>query len=255
LLILSAGFFAWAALVLATGGTQWRIAGILFRSRDPGRALAIGLVLFLCAAFFFRESFSRDTDRVAAVLRRALPALALCCALVLGLHAVRYGTFTAGGSDSFAYVSLAYAWANGLLPRALPIPISVPWPSGDASLAPLGYVLGPRPHTMVPSYAPGLPLMMAAALLIGGACGPFLVVPLCAALTVWLTFLLGRRTGGPWAGILAAMFVVTSPIVLFQSLWPMTDVPAAALWTGAVLSALGGSRRSALTTGLWTAAA
>ena len=69
---------------------------------------------------------------------------------------------------------------------------------------------------MVPSYAPGLPLMMAAALVFG-ACGPFLVVPLCAALVVWLAFLLGRRTGGPWAGILAALLVATSPIVLFQS--------------------------------------
>src|SRR5258708_9612495 len=106
---------------------------------------------------------------------------------------------------------------------------------------------------MVPTYAPGLPLMMAAALA-SGACVPVGVAPLCSALVVWLTFLLGRRTGGPWAGLLAAMFVVTSPIVLFQSMWPMSHIPAAALWTGAALAALGGSRRSSLTAGLWTAA-
>src|SRR5258708_17110659 len=106
---------------------------------------------------------------------------------------------------------------------------------------------------MVPTYAPGLPLMMAAALA-SGACVPVGVAPLCSALVVWLTFLLGRRTGGPWAGLLAAMFVVTSPIVLFQSMWPMSDIPAAALWTGAALAALGGSRRSSLTAGLGTAA-
>src|SRR5260370_3364567 len=93
--------------------------------------------------------------------------------------------------------------------------------------------------------------MMAAALAFG-ACGPLLVVPLCAAVLVWLTFLLGRRVGGPWAGIVAAILVVTSPIVLFQSLWPMSDVPAATLWTGATLAALGNSRRSALATGAWT---
>jgi hypothetical protein len=213
-----------------------------------------GLVLLVIHAIAFRNSFLSDTDRSAVVLRRLLPALALCCALVLGVHAIRYGTFTAGGSDSSGYLSQAYAWASGSLLRPLPLPISVPWPNSEASLAPLGYSPGSEPHTMAPSYAPGLPLMMAAALVFG-ACGPFLVVPLCAALTVWLTFLLGRRTGGPWAGALAAVFVATSPIVLFQSLPPMSDVPSAALWTGAALAALGASRRSALATGLWTAAA
>ncbi len=253
LLILSAACLGWAALVAATGGIQWRIAGVALRSREPERALVAGLVLLLVYAFVFRESFSRDTDRVVAVLERRLAGLALGCALGLSLQAVCFGSFTAGGSDSFGYVSQAYGWAKGTLPRPEPIPMSVPWPAGDASLAPLGYRAGRQPHTMVPTYAPGLPLMMAAALA-SGACGPFLVVPLCSALVVWLTFLLGRRTGGPWAGLLAAMFVVTSPIVLFQSMWPMSDIPAAALWTGAALAALGGSRRSSLTAGLWTAA-
>jgi hypothetical protein len=253
LLILSAALLAWAALVLATGGIQWRIAGVLFRSRDPGRALVLGLVLLLLHALVFRESFARDTDKAASVVRRLLPALALGCALVLAGHAVQYGSFTAGGSDSFGYVSQAYGWAKRTLPRPEPYPIAVPWPSGDASLSPLGYRPGPQPHTMVPTYAPGLPLMMAGALVLGD-CGPFLAVPLCAALTVWLTFLLGRRTAGPWVGILSAVFVATSPVVVFQSMTPMSDVPAAALWTGAALAALGTTRRSALATGLWTAA-
>ena len=254
LLILSAAFVAWAALVLATGGIHWRLAGILFRSRGAARPLTIGVALLLVHAFLFRESFSRDTDRAAAVLRRLLPSLALVCVLVLAALAVRYGTFTAGGSDSYGYVSQAYIWASGSGHRPQPLPISVPWPSGEASLVPLGYGPGPQPRTMVPTYAPGLPMMMAAASVFG-ARGPFLVVPLCAALVVWLTFLLGRRTGGPWAGILAVAFDVTSPIVVFQAMWPMTDVPVAALWTGAALAALGGSRRSALAAGLWTAAA
>lgn len=254
LLILSVAALAWAALVLATGGIQWNIAGVLFRSRDPGRALAIGLVLLVAHAIAFRESFVRDTDRVVVVLRPLLPGLALCCTLALALHDVRYGSFTAGGSDSYGYLSQGYGWANGTMLRPQPFPIALPWPSADASLAPLGYSLGPQPHTMVPIYAPGFPLIMAAALVFG-ACGPFLVVPLCAAVVVWLAFLLGRRTGGPWAGILAAMFVVTSPIVVFQSASPMSDVPSAALWTGAAVAALGGTRRGALGTGLWSAAA
>jgi hypothetical protein len=253
LLIGSAAALAWAVLVAATGGIHWRIAGVVLSSRESSRALAIGVVLFLAHAIVFREAFSRDTGRAVHFVRRLGPGLALCGALMLGAHAIHYGAFTAGGADSFAYVNQAYGWAGGALPRPEPLPISVPWPSGDSSLAPLGYRAGPQPHTMVPSYAPGLPLMMAAALGLG-ACGPFLVVPLCAALAVWLTFLLGRRTGGPWAGILAALLVMTSPIVLFQSVWAMSDVPAAAAWTGAALAALGTSRRSAVATGIWAAA-
>ena len=253
LLIGSAAALAWAALVAATGGIHWRVAGIVLSSRESSRALAIGLVLLLAYAVVFRDTFTRDTDRVSRWLRRVLPGLALCGALAAGGHAIYFGAFTAGGADSFAYVSQAYGWAGGGLPRPQPIPISVPWPSGDSSLAPLGYRAGLQPHTMVPSYAPGLPLIMAAGLVFG-ACGPFMVVPLCAALVVWLTFLLGRKTGGPWAGILAALFAASSPIVLFQSVWAMSDVPAAVCWTGATLAALGSSRRSAVITGLWAAA-
>jgi 4-amino-4-deoxy-L-arabinose transferase-like glycosyltransferase len=94
---------------------------------------------------------------------------------------------------------------------------------------------------------------MAAATFIAGACGPFLVVPLCAALVVWLTFRLGRRTGGVPAGLLSAIFVATSPVVVFQALWPMSDIPAAALWTGAALAALDDRRRGALASGLCAA--
>lgn len=249
LLILSSAALAWAALVVVTGGIQFRLAGALFRSRDPGRALTIGLVLLLLHAALFRESLARDGDRVAASLRRLLPVFALCCALVLGWHAIHFGTFTAGGSDSSGYVTQAYGWAKGAMFRPQPLPMSVPWPSGDASLIPLGYSQTPEPHTMAPIYAPGLPLMMAGALVFG-SCGPFLVVPMCAAAAVWLTFLLGRRTAGPWAGVLAALFVATSPIVLFQSLTPMSDIPSAAFWTGAAVAVLGSSRRSTLVSGL-----
>ena len=83
---------------------------------------------------------------------------------------------------------------------------------------------------------------MALALAVFGACGPFLVSPVFAALFVWLTFRLGTRAGGPTAGLVAALLVSTSPVVLFQTVWPMSDVPAAAVWTGAALVALGFAR-------------
>src|SRR5207253_987377 len=45
-----------------------------------------------------------------------------------------------------------------------------------------------------------------------------------------------------------------SPIVLFQYLFPMSDVPSAAIWTGAMVAALCGTRRRALAAGLLSAA-
>jgi len=253
LLVLSVIALAWGGLVIATGGIEWRIAGVLFRSRAPDRALLIALVLLVTQAVLFSEAFAKDVSRAAATARPFLPLAALLVALMLGFHGIFFGSFVAGGADSYGYVSQAYAWAGGTLPAAQPIPLSVPWPSGDFSLAPLGYRPGITPHTMVPTYAPGLPLVMAA-FLVFGACGPYLVVPACAALVVWLSFALGRRAGGPWAGILAALFVATSPVVTFQAMWPMSDVPAAALWTGAAVAALGDRRRDAFISGLWTAA-
>jgi hypothetical protein len=253
LLVLSIAALAWGALVLATGGIEWRIAGVLFRSRAPDRALLVALTLIVTQALLFKEAFARDVIRASDAIRPLLPSLAIVLAIALASHAVYFGSFVAGGADSYGYVSQAYSWAGGTLPRAQPLPLTVPWPSGDASLAPLGYRPGLQPHTMVPTYAPGLPLLMAAFLIVG-SCGPYLVVPVCAALAIWLTFALGRRADGPWTGALAALFAVTSPIVRFQSMWPMSDVPAAALWTGAAYSALGERRRDAFTCGVWTAA-
>jgi hypothetical protein len=140
------------------------------------------------------------------------------------------------------------------LPGAEPIPVTLPLPfeTSDLMQAPLGYRVGRQPHTIVPTYAPGLPLLMAVAL-VAGACGPFFVVPIMAALFVWFTFKLGRLAGGPAVGAVAAIVLVTSPVVLYQALWPMSDVPAGALWTAAIVFALGGSRRSAAAAGLFTA--
>lgn len=73
LLIGSAAAFVWAALVVATGGVQWRIAGVVVSSRESSRALGLGVVLLLAHAVLFREAFTRDTDRLTGVLRRVLP--------------------------------------------------------------------------------------------------------------------------------------------------------------------------------------
>ena len=89
--------------------------------------------------------------------------------------------FSIGGADSYGYVNQAYDWASGQLPRPIP-DTHAAVPGSDVMQIPLGYRTA-RPHTMVPIYAPGLPLIMAVSLLAGRR-GPFFVVPIVGVLYV-----------------------------------------------------------------------
>jgi hypothetical protein len=244
----------WGAVVAISGGIDARIWTIVIRSRDPFRALSLSFLLFLVQGLFYRRAFTADIDRASEVVLARARAVAACLALALATHAVVFGTFSAGGSDAFGYVNQAYDWAERALPRPIPLSVNLAFDTAEQLQAPLGYRKGPQPQTIVPTYAPGLPLIMAAALVFG-ACGPFLVVPAFAALFVWFTFRLGVRAGGPATGLAAAMVLSVSPVVLYQAVWPMSDIPAGALWTGASLFALGPRRRDSIATGLLTAVA
>jgi hypothetical protein len=94
---------------------------------------------------------------------------------------------------------------------------------------------------------------MALGIVTAGPVGPYLIVPLCAGLFVWITFVLARRMAGPLAGVAAASIAASSPVVLFLSLWPMSDVPAGAAWTAAAAATLTSSRRGAVVAGICTA--
>lgn len=236
-----------------TGGFDTRVLGVDVRSRDPLRPLAAGLLLVLISAVFHRRELIRDLDRALAVVRARSPLMAGLLAVAVAAHGIVFGTFSVGGSDAYGYVNQAYDWVDGALPQAIPLTERLPFDVSDRMQSPLGYREGPRPQTIVPTYAPGLPLMMALALAVFGPCAPFLVSPLAAALFVWLTFRLGVRAGGPTVGLVAAILVSVSPVVLYQTVWPMSDVPAAASWTGAALLALRPQRRDALAAGLLTA--
>ncbi len=250
LLALAAAALAWAAFVFVTGGIEWHLGSFSLRSRDPSRALFAAGVLVLAQGLLYRSAFAHDAARLRR--SRRLPRLVAAAAVVAAAaHAWHFGSFIATGSDAYGYVSQAYGWRTGALPApyALKLPLSEP----DALQTPLGHREGPRPHTMVPTYAPGLPLLMALGMLVLGDLGAWVVVPASAAAFVWFTFLLGRRAAGPAAGAIAAVLAASSPVFLFQSLWPMSDVPAGAAWTGAMAAALGGSRRSAALSGAATA--
>jgi Dolichyl-phosphate-mannose-protein mannosyltransferase len=226
---------------------------VTIRARGAFRPLAGGVALLVLYALLEPRSLREALRDPARAIGRLAPWIVVTLALVTTIDAIRYGAFVASGSDSYGYLSEAYGWAGGHLPRPYDIPLSLPLPSSDWLQTPLGYWPGRTAHTIVPSYAPGFPLLMAMAVKIANPVGPYLVVPLCAGLFVWVTFLLARRIAGPVAGLVAAALAATSPTVLFLSLWVMSDVPAGVMWTAAAAAALADSRRGAVGAGIFTA--
>jgi hypothetical protein len=185
----------------------------------------------------------RSSRRTAALLAAALSLFVLVLTL-------RYGTFVAGGADSYGYVSEAELWEKGRLHVKQPLAAVLPWPNVLDTLCPLGYTPAGR-DTIVPTYSPGLPLLMVVFRKVFGRMGQFYVVPVMAALVVWLSFLLGRKlTGRASVGIAAAVVMASSPPFLSIAMAPMSDVPAAATWTLAVWLALSGSPGASLAAGL-----
>jgi len=170
--------------------------------------------------------------------------------------ALGFGSHAATGSDAYGYVSQARLLRHGTIHQPEPLARIASWPDARISLAPLGYRPAPHGFTNVPTYAPGLPLLMALASLVGGACAVYLVVPVCAGAIVVLTYRLARRVTDPLAALGAAILAATCPAFLFMSMWPMSDVPVTAFWIGALVSASSIDRRGRpVLTGILTAIA
>lgn len=170
----------------------------------------------------------------------AAGACAALVALAIADVGLRWGVLVAGGSDSYGYVSQAELWRRRTLTVQQPIVRPTPWPRAAETWTPLGYRPSPRARDVyVPMYAPGLPLLMAAAQAIAGFCAAFTIVPLCGALTVWLTFVLGRHVfDPPRIAVAGAVLVAASPVFLYQLMNAMSDVPATAFWTLALVMAV-----------------
>jgi hypothetical protein len=185
-----------------------------------------------------------DTIGVARAPPGRMHVVALGLSGLIAVAGIIGGTHAASGADSYGYVSQADLWLAGHLKidqRWLGLPV----PFDDWALSPLGYKPGLEPGTIVPSYSPGLPLLMAGAKLVAGNEGPYFVVPLLGGLTVWLTFVLGRSLFSESVGLAACWLLAVSPAFLFQLMFPMSDVPVAAAWTLALVLAIIGRPLSA----------
>ena len=251
LVVLSWVCFAWALSIAVTGGFVWDVGGWRLASRDPVRPALFGLVLAGgCAALFRRSDVKSDLAWLWQALEQIAPPAALLIAGTALWAGLRWGIFSASGSDCYGYVSQADLWLSGHLRVPEPLGRQMPWPGSGWAFVPLGYTLAKVPDAVVPTYPAGLPILMALFKFVAGPCGPFLVVPVLGAVAVWLAYVLGRDVSGRVAGLLCALLLVSSPAFLYMLMWPMSDVPVTAFWTASLVLAMRPGTSSALGAGL-----
>ena len=260
MLVIAWASLAWALWLIAFGGFDGTVLGIRIRSNNPWRPVLIAVLAltgFVLAGGATRQSplLARIRGWPAALARRPGWIAGGIAALSV-IVAAAGSTRTAGGSDAYGYVSQADLWLNGNLKVPQPWVAQVPWPNREWTFTPLGYrpVERKGEWAIVPTYSPGLPMLMAAAKRVGGQCALFAVVPVLLGLAVLATYGFGCRLGSSSAGLIGAWFLATSPVVL-ASMEPMTDVPVMAAWTLAFYFLLGSSVRSALAAGALAALA
>ena len=234
-----------ATIIAAGGGFSLTLGGFVVRAHRPwvliGVALvAAGVSIWRAGVAGVRAELDSAWDR-RAVIAPWMAAAAATATLVVGLA---WGTWAAGGSDSYGYVSQALLFTRGQLVGDEPLAREAPWPAPASTMSPLGYRPGVTSGTIVPTYPPGLPLVMAAAAKLGGVAAVFLVVPLAGMAAVWLTYLLGRWLFDETCGAVAAILLAASPVFLYQVVQPMSDVPVTAWWLAALVLAV--RRRDAL---------
>lgn len=181
---------------------------------------------------------------------------AILAAVALALYAIllaRYMGACAGGSDSSGYFNHARLMDSGRLHVAVrAVPGLVPKPTESYLFIPLGFRRAPDGDGLVPTYPPGLPLLLLAAKsAVGWGRAADWALGIHAILGLLLTYALGRKCqlSVRWSAAAAAI-LAASPLYLFMSVQAMSDVPAL-VWTAAAVLAAWNSRDRAG----WAAAA
>src|SRR3989442_13375157 len=136
------------------------LAGIRISSRTLFRpfVLTVATVIAYLHVCTYRQ---QDLMRARAVVRRHAIFFAVCLSVLAFMLAIRVSAFEANAADQYGYISQASLWARGQLTTYEPLATVAPWRDATWTFSPLGYRPGPLPGTIVPSYPPGLPIVMA----------------------------------------------------------------------------------------------
>jgi hypothetical protein len=221
-------------LIAVTGGFRTTVGGFRVSMRSPlaagAGALLAGVAWFLIARR--DKTIAADLEAWWLAIERHATRLIGILALVAAIVASTFATRSAAGADASGYLSQAQRLTVMLPPVYFDevgqyVPQQASWMT-----TPLGW----RPYEdgsdgeyvgiQVPTYPPGLPLLMSVPHAIAGIDGANAIVIASAAIAVWAT---GMLAGGV-AGVLAALLLAFSPVFVYQSLQPMSDVPVTAAW-------------------------
>jgi len=254
LLVLGGVSASWAVAIWTRGPFIVSVAGLRVSSTDVRRPAVVAVVAV--AIYLATSGWSQVRRDLAAVRQRTTPmrAAVLLAAVVL-TAGITHNSWTAGGADSYAYVTQADLLLRGSLTVPVTLATRAPWPNALTTFTPFGYRALPHEPAIAPATGLGLPLLMAGLKAAFGHAAGFLVVPITGALLVWATFLVGSRVLSPTAGLAAAWLTATSPTFLMMFKSQMSDVPAAAFWTLATYAALGRTTRAAVAAGATSALA
>lgn len=233
---------AWAVLAWLTGGVAFSVAGVRVSARGPTRPALIGLVLLALALWRLTPQARRvAVARTAARTDRVAPWVAALIAVGLAALSAVYGAHVAGGADSSGYLNESRLLQQGRVTMPVAAIDGQEWPWRGWLTSPLGFSPSPIPERLAPTYAPGLPLLMAAGAAVLGEAGRFLWTPLLVGLLVALTYRWAAAVTPPTIALAATVLVASSPPLLFAAVQTMSDVPVSALWLAALLLA-GGAR-------------
>jgi hypothetical protein len=229
ILSIAAGLAALSIILAVSGGFRTTVGGLRISARSP---IPIALLALINATVWL--SAARRANAIASDLEAAWQAcqrhskLVLGIALASALLAGMFSTRSAAGADASGYVSESAMLMSGRLFHA--DELSDLARGHDPYLtSPLGW----RPAgegQQSPTYPPGLPLLMAIPHAIGGVAGASALVILTGMIAVLATGLLASQLGGSIAGVIAAAFLAFTPVFLYQSIQPMSDVPVTAAW-------------------------
>lgn len=249
---IAAGVFS--VLIAASGGFVASVGGVRISARSWYPAAAVALAAAL--AWLWLASRARAVAEDLEALHRWVAARGIAVSRAMALMVVAAGlvlaSYSASGSDASGYLSQAAMWAGGQTRLVDPLVQLPGWPLAAADTAPLGWRPALEGGWQVPTYAPGLPWLMAIPHRLAGLPGAMALVVVSAGAAVWAVSALAARLGGGAAAIISGVLVATSPTFQYQTLQPMSDVPVTAAWA---LSWLRAGAGSPIGVGVWSALA
>ena len=230
LLAIAVAFIAVAVLLAVSGGFRTTVGGFRISARSP---VAASIAAVIAGAWWWylarrERSVAVDLEGAWNAAERHSTRLIGVVALIAATVAASFATRSAAGADASGYLSQAAMWAQGssLYFESFSEPFQFPDHDGWL-MTPLGWLpdffLG---QLQVPTYPPGLPMLMAIPHAIAGLNGAVAIVIASTALSAWAA---GMIAGGV-AGVIAAILVAFSPVFVYQSIQPMSDVPVTAAW-------------------------